>query len=85
MNENLIRIIVEILLIIVILIGLLWKRVENKKPDNPGRLNLEMIPGHSEECERRGTEITKITEAIKRIDENMANIWRYIKKNGKPN
>lgn len=80
MNDNIIRIIVELLLVLAIIVGLLWKKVSNKKPGNPGKVNLEMIPGHSEECERRGTELTKLTEAIKRIDINLANIWTYVKK-----
>ncbi len=89
MNENIIRIIVEILLILVIIMGLLWKKVSNKKPDNPGEVNLEMIPGHSQECQDRGEEITKLTEnykhvvgSISRIDKNVANLWKYVKKNG---
>lgn len=82
MNENIIRIIVEILLILVILMGLLWKKVSNKKPGNPGEVNLEMIPGHSEECMDRGEIITKLAEAIKRIDKNLDNLWKHVKKNG---
>jgi len=82
MNENIITTIVEILLIFAIIIGLLWKRVSEKKADNPGTVNLELIPGHSVECMERGEELTKLTEAIKRIDKNLDNIWKYVKKDG---
>ena len=89
MNENIIRIIVELILVLAIIVGLLWKKVSSKKPDNPGEVNLEMIPGHSEECLRRGDEITKLIEnhkflakSITRTDTNIANLWKYVKKNG---
>ena len=82
MNENIIRIIVELILVLAIIVGLLWKKVSNKKADNPGTVNLEMIPGQSVECMERGEELTKLTEAIKRIDKNLDNIWKYVKKNG---
>ncbi|HEC60741.1 hypothetical protein LCGC14_0460980 [marine sediment metagenome] len=88
MNENLIRIIVDILVIVVILLGILWKIVTSKK-NNPGTVDLEMIPGHAEECGLRGTEITKLTTSyefvvkqISGINKNLANLWDYVRKNG---
>jgi len=90
MNETLIRIILDILLIIVILIGILWKAVwKDKKTNNPGTVDLEMIPGHAEECKRRGTEITKlitnyefVVKSVDKINKNLANLWEYVRKNG---
>jgi len=88
MNETLIRMIVEILLIVVILLGIVWKIVTTKK-NNPGTADLEMIPGHSEECGRRGEEITKlitnyehVVKSLAGIDESLANLWKYVKTNG---
>jgi len=92
MNEQLIRIILDILLIIVIILGILWKAVKDKKsgnPGNPGSLDLEMIPGHSKECRIRGDAITKLTAnhefvctQITQINTNVSNIWKYVRKNG---
>ena len=87
MNETLIRIILDILVIGFIILGILWKMVTKKKNNpgnqgNPGAVNLELIPGHSEECMGRGEIITKLVEAIKRIDKNLDNLWKHVKKNG---
>ncbi len=94
MTENLIRIILDILVIGFIILGILWKIVTNKKsnpgnPGNPGTVDLEMIPGHAEECERRGTELTKlitnydfVVKQISGINKNLANLWNYVRKNG---
>lgn len=91
MNEILIRIILDILVIILIILGILWKVVKDKKasPPNPGAPDLEMIPGHSKECLERGEEITTLTtsyefivESIKRIDKTVCKIWDRVDKDG---
>ena len=88
MTENLIRIIVEILFIVVILLGIVWRIVITKK-NNPGKVDLEMIPGHSEECIARGDELTRlianyehVVKSLAGIDESLANLWRHVKTNG---
>jgi len=87
MNEQLIGIITDILVIIVIILGILWKAVKDKKAN--GSVDLQMIPGHSKECERRGTQLTQIiekhkflVESVNRTDTNISNLWNYVK-NGK--
>ena len=88
MTESLIKMIVEILLIVVILLGIIWKIVTSKK-NNPGTVDLEMIPGHADECQRRGDELTKlitnydfVVEQISGINKNLANLWNHVRKNG---
>lgn len=88
MNETIVRIMLDILVIVVILLGILWKIVANKK-NNPGEVDLEMIPGHSKECQDRGEAITRLEEnykfvvkGIHEINTNVANIWKYLRKNG---
>ncbi len=88
MTESLIKMIVEILLIIVILLGIIWKIVTSKK-NNPGTVDLEMIPGHADECQRRGDELTKlitnydfVVKQISGINKNLANLWNHVRKNG---
>ncbi len=88
MTENLIRIIIDILLIVVIILGMLWKIVTGKK-NNPGTVDLEMIPGHADECQSRGDALTKLTtnydfvvEQISGINTNLSNLWAYVRKNG---
>jgi len=87
MNEQLIGIITDILVIIVIIVGILWKAVKDKKTN--GSIDLQMIPGHSKECERRGIQLTQIiekhkflVESVNRTDTNISNLWNYVK-NGK--
>jgi len=88
MNETLIRIILDILVIILIILGILWKIVATKK-SNPGQLDLEMIPGHSQECQDRGEEITRlitnyefVVKQVSEINKNVANLWKYVRTNG---
>jgi len=88
MNETLIKMIVEILLIVVILLGIVWKIVTSKK-NNPGKVDLEMIPGHAEECKLRGTELTKlitnyefVVKQVSGINKSLANLWNFVRKNG---
>lgn len=97
MNETLIRIILDILVIITIILVILWKAVAARKNGRPAEtvpvetapINLEMIPGHAEECGRRGEEITKlvtnyeyVVKQISGINKNIDNLWKYVRKNG---
>jgi len=94
MTEILIRIILDILVIVFIILGILWKVVKGKKTNqanhpNPGTPDLEMIPGHSTECQQRGEAITKLTtsyeflvESINRIDKTVCKIWERMDKDG---
>lgn len=88
MNETLIKMIIEILLIVVILLGIVWKIVTSKK-NNPGTVDLEMIPGHAEECQRRSEQLTRlitnydfVVEQISGINKNLTNLWNHVRKNG---
>lgn len=63
------------------------EKVAEKK--NGKKLDLEMIPGHSEECQERGDTIVKlvmnhefVTGQIKEINTNVGNLWKHVKKNG---
>lgn len=62
------------------------KRTERK---NGKKIDLEMIPGHSEICQERGTEITELVtnykfviKEITEINTNVGNLWKHAKKNG---
>lgn len=92
MTDTLIRIILDILVILTIIVGILWKAVKGKKkncddqvkPSNPGP-NLEMIPGHSKECIERGESITKleanyefVVGTVDRIEKKVDCIWKHL-------
>jgi len=87
MNEQLIGIITNILVIIVIILGILWKAVKDKKSN--GKVDLEMIPGHSQECQERGetlvrleTNYENLITTVARTDKIVSSIWKHVKKNG---
>jgi len=70
---------------ILVALRILEKRSEKKN----GKINLEMIPGHSKECQERGDAIVKlatnyefVTKQIKEINTNVGNLWKYAKRNG---
>ncbi len=71
---------------VLVAFRILEKRSEKK---NGKKVDLEMIPGHSEECLERGETIIKlvanhefVTGQIKEINTNVGNLWKHVKKNG---